>query len=209
MQIRTLVLFFALLLPAMPALAKNQPSSLSLLSSAEKSYYDQIFGYTMDNMEGGQKYDWASYGGHGTIHVDKIFTSKSGYPCRTYSETFTVQSQDGAYAGTACKRQGKDGWCRLKPGNANTCAMEDKSFMFSMPSISTPTIGKVGNPLEGVSMPSAPDININTNISGPDAPKSNRPAGEGFATSVTSGAGEAAGSAAASGLGWFAKTFGR
>ncbi|MBY0407642.1 MAG: hypothetical protein K2Q01_08110, partial [Rickettsiales bacterium] len=141
-------LFIALLLIAAPALAKTAPSSLSLLSDAEKSYYDQIFGYSMDNLQAGQKYDWKSYSGQGSIVVQDIFVSKSGYPCRGYAETFTVQAQDGAYRGIACKRQGKDGWCRLKPGNANTCAMEDRGFMFSMPSMpgGSVSIGGVGSP---------------------------------------------------------------
>lgn len=205
----TTVLFLAVVLAASPALARAQPSSLSLLSDAEKSYYDQIFGYTMDHVEGGRRYDWGSYSGRGTIHVDAVFLSKSGYPCRTYAETFTVQEIPGAYQGTACKRQGKDGWCRLKPGDANTCAMEDRSFMFSMPSMSLPdvSIGPVGNPLAGVNAPSAPQVNTQVNM--PDAPKASRPTGEDFATAVTGNAGRAAGSAASNGLSWFAKTFGR
>lgn len=200
---------FALLAVA-PAHAKSQASSLSLLSDAERSYYDQIFGYTMDNTEAGKRYEWASYSGHGSIHVDDIFVSKSGYPCRPYSETFKVQDIDGAYRGIACKRQGKDGWCRLKPNNANTCAMEDKSFMFSMPSLSGPnvTIGTVGNPLDGINSPTAPTVNTNVNVNAPNAPKTDT-AGADYATSVTGNAGKAAGAVASNGLGWFAKTFGR
>lgn len=209
MKTRTPVLFLVALLFAFPAFAKGQASSLSLLTDAERSYYDQIFGYTMDNTAAGQKFDWASYSGHGSIHVEEVFVSKSGYPCRPYSETFNVQKIDGAYKGIACKRQGKEGWCRLKPGNANTCAMEDRSFMFAMPSMSMPnvTIGAVGNPLDGVSAPSAPQINGPAidpgNAKAPDT------AGADYATTVTSNAGKAAGSAASNGLGWFAKTFGR
>jgi hypothetical protein len=209
---RTTALFLCALALPLPALASGKavPSSLSQLSDAERSYYDQIFGYTMDNINGGQTYSWASYSGNGTIHVQEVFMSKSGYPCRDYSETFKVQGIDGAYHGTACKRQGKDGWCRLKPGNANTCAMEDPSFMFSMPSMSLPdvNVGPVGNPLAGVNTPSVPSINTNVNIDKPKGPKMDN-AGSDFATSVTGNAGKAAGSAASNGISWFGKTFGR
>ncbi len=208
MKIRTAALIFALAAPT--AAHAAQSSSLSLLSDAERDYYDQIFGYAMDNTTAGENYHWASYSGQGDIHVDAVFVSKSGVPCRPYSETFTVQNVGGSYHGTACKRQGADGWCRLKPTNANTCAMEDRNFMFSMPSLSTPDVhvGSVANPLAGASTPSITGPNVNTPHV--DAPKGHSDGtGSDFATSVTGNAGKAAGSAAANGLSWFAKTFGR
>jgi len=211
MKIKIAALFLVLFLAASPALAKNQPSSLSLLSNAERSYYDQIFGYTMDNTPAGDRRQWTSYGGNGSIHVDEIFLSKSGSPCRNYSEIFKVQNVDGAYHGTACKRQGKDGWCRLKPGNANTCAMEDPGFMFSMPTMSSGpdiSIGAVGNPLQGINAPSAPTFATDFKTDTPQGKKSDG-AGADYATTVTGNAGKAAGAAASNGISWFAKTFGR
>ena len=207
MKMRTTALFLILLI-ASPSAYAAQASSLSLLSNAERDYYEQIFGYTMDNTAAGENYQWKSYSGQGDIHVDAIFISKSGTPCRPYSETFTVQNIDGAYHGTACKRQGADGWCRLKPGNANTCAMEDHNFMFAMPTMQTPNvhIGSVGNPFADTSLPSAPGVN---------APRVDMPhaktdtSGSDFASTVTGNAGKAAGTAASNGLSWFAKTFGR
>lgn len=205
MKQRTTALILAFCISS-PAYA-GQVSSLSLLSDAERSYYEQIFAYTMDNTAAGESYHWASYSGAGDIHVDAPFASKSGTTCRPYSETFTVQNTPGAYHGTACKRQGRDGWCRLKPGNANTCAMEDPAFMFSMPSLSVPTvnIGNVENPVQGVNAPQAPQF-VTPQVDKPKAPNTG---GSSFADSVTGNAGKAAGSAAASGLSWFAKTFGR
>ncbi|NBO18232.1 MAG: hypothetical protein EBV03_03215 [Proteobacteria bacterium] len=208
----TTALFSLLLLPA-AALAKAEPSSLSILSEAEKSYYEQIFAYTMDNIQAGQKYEWKTHSGAGIIHVSDVFTSKSGVPCRNYSETFNVQNRAGAYQGVACKRQGTEGWCRLKPGNAHTCAMEDRSYLFSMPSMTVPgsNIGAVGSPVGGGTGGGGggDESGANTpNIDTPNAPKGEVTAQD-YANGVTGNAGKAAGSAASNGLSWFTKTFGR
>jgi hypothetical protein len=206
--------FILLVCTPFAAFAKAEPSSLIALSSAERSYYRQVFDYTMDNVEAGHKYEWKTYSGNGNIHVDEVFVSKSKVPCRNYSETFRVQNVPGAYQGVACKRIGADGWCRLKPSNAHTCAMEDPGFMFAMPSIGLPNtnIGKVGSPVPGsanFSSPNMPDVNMpNMNVERPKMP-SQKKASNSFADSVTSGAGEAAGKAASGGFGWFFKTFGR
>lgn len=212
----TTALFSLLLLLPAPAFAKAEPSSLSRLTSAEKSYYEQIFAYTMDNIQPGQKYEWKTYSGNGIIHVSDVFTSKSGVPCRNYSETFNVQARAGAYQGIACKRQGKEGWCRLKPGNAQTCAMEDPSFLFTMPSMAIPgsAIGAVGSGPSGsagaggsASGPDMPGMN-SPNIETPNAPKGEVTAQD-YANGVTGNAGKAAGSAASNGISWFTRAFGR
>lgn len=192
--------------------AKAQPSSLLALSSAEKSYYQQIFTYTMDHMDAGTKYEWKTHSAAGVIHVDEVFTSKSRVPCRHYSETFNVQGMAGAYQGVSCKRIGSDGWCRLKPSNAHTCAMEDPAFMFAMPSMKVPgvNIGAVGNPADGMTFSAEmPAVNgPNLNFDRPKVPDGKK-ASNGFADTVTGSAGKAAGEAATSGFGWFFKTFGR
>jgi hypothetical protein len=205
-----IALFLAFAFAGLPAHAKETPSSLSLLSDAEKSYYEQIFGYSMDNLAGGQRYTWKSYSGFGSIVVEDVFISKSGYPCRGYAETYNVQNQEGAYRGIACKRQGKEGWCKLKPGNAKTCAMEDRRFMFSMPSmpVGSVGIGEVGAPPQssGVSSPDFPTVN--TRVDMPQT-SSEAPTGKSYSDTITGNAGKAAGNAAASGISWFSDTFGR
>lgn len=203
----TLLLIF-LLLPGLAA-AAAQPSSLSALSDAERSYYDQIFGYTMENLQPGDKYEWKTYSGNGVIHVSEVFTSKSGSACRNYTETFAVQNVPGAYQGVACRRRGEEGWCRLKPGNAHTCAMEDRGFMFSMPSMSVPNspIGAVGMP--DVSAPNVSGPTITTpNVEAPKMPSKEK-ASQSYADTVTGSAGKAAGSFAGSSVSWFTRTFGR
>lgn len=195
------------------AAAPAEPSSLSKLSSAEKTYYSQIFAYTMDNIEAGRRFEWKTHSGSGNIHVEKTFISKSGVPCRNYAETFQVQDVRGAYQGVACKRQGKEGWCRLKPSNAHTCAMEDPGYMFSMPSIGLPAGGGGAQKQAGggvnINPPSAPNMSgPNVDVEAPKMPESDNPAKD-YSDSLTGGAGRAAGDAASAGIGWFSSTFGR
>lgn len=201
------LILFACFAP-FPALAAN-PSSLSALSDHEKTYYEKIFAYTMDNVAGGQKFQWATHSGQGTIAVEEMFVSKSGVPCRRYFEQFKVQQVDGALKGVACKRQGKEGWCRLKPSNAYTCAMEDPAYMFSMPSINAPdmSIGPVGNPFAGASVNTNINTDINTNVDVDGAKPNTDHIGQDLAGGVTGNAGKAAGSAVGSGISWFTKTF--
>ena len=81
------------------------------------------------HLRAGSTYDWASYE-RGGIGVGKLFVSKSGSNCRDFTENYTVQGQAATDRGIACKRSGKDGWCKLREGNATTCAMEGPSNMF-------------------------------------------------------------------------------
>jgi hypothetical protein len=191
-----------------PGALAAAPSSLVALDDAERTYYAQIFTYTMDNVAGGQKFQWNTHSGGGTIAVEEVFISKSGVPCRRYFEQFKVHQVDGALKGVACKRQGDDGWCRLKPTNAYTCAMEDPAYLFTMPSISGPemTVGPVGNPFDGVNTNPNVNPNINTNVD-VEMPKTKEITGQDIAGGVTGNAGKAAGSAVGNSIGWFTKTF--
>jgi hypothetical protein len=107
------------------------PSPLSQLPAAEHDYYTQIFDYTMFTVKSGGHYDWKSTSGNGSIALsDDAFTSKSNSVCRHFSETFTILGQSGGNQGVACKRSGRDGWCKLKPGYAQTCALEEPASLF-------------------------------------------------------------------------------
>ena len=142
-----------LLFIASPSLAAEvQP--LALLADAEQSYYTQIFDYTMDNIKPDGHFDWASYSGKGSIAPDKSFVSKSGAVCRNFTETYNVQGHAGGDKGIGCKRVGKDGWCKLKEGNALTCALEHPSYLSGL--------GGTGGVNGGVNT----DININVNSGG-------------------------------------------
>jgi hypothetical protein len=94
------------------------------LSEAEIVYYRQVFDYTMSVTKPGEHYDWQSYSGKGSISPDKPFVSKSGATCRNFLEHYTIGTSNASAEGVACKREGKDGWCRLKQTDALTCVME-------------------------------------------------------------------------------------
>lgn len=99
-------------------------STLGELTNPEKEYYEQVFSYAMAAIQPGKHYDWKSYSGGGKITVDKVFTSKSGATCRKFQETFIINNHEGKNEGVGCKREGRDGWCKLKSTDALTCAME-------------------------------------------------------------------------------------
>ena len=202
-----LLLFFSFApLQALAADAAQAPG----LSSAEQSYYEKVFYYTMDNVQPGQKFDWASYSGKGTINVDAPFVSKSGSTCRNFSETYTVQGKEGAGKGVACKRGGEEGWCKLKTDNALTCAMEGPPSLFTgatgiaLPNVDVPGVNVSGNVNVGGIAPTT-NPNLNPGIDAP-AP-GHKPTGQGVADSVTSAAGSVAGPAAGGAISWFGKTF--
>ena len=99
-------------------------ASFSALSDAEKAYYEKMFDYSMDMMRPGQGYDWQTYGGKGKITAGEPFVSKSNVHCRPFDEVFYAGETPYRYEGIACKRQGREGWCRLKKTDALTCALE-------------------------------------------------------------------------------------
>jgi len=197
-----------LLLTASPCLAAAS-SPLALLASPEQSYYEKVFVYTMEVTKPGEKYDWAGYTGKGSISVEAPFVSKSGATCRNFSETFTVQGQPGNGKGIGCKRAGAEGWCKLKPGNALTCAMEQPANMFgdfSFGSLTAPSVSAPNVTVPGVNTTiNAPNINA-PSMPHAEVKKADNPTAS-AADTITSGAGQAAGSAASNGIKWFGKTF--
>ena len=199
-----------LLLPAATSYAA-QMSPLALLADAEKTYYENIFDYSMVTVQPNQKYDWASYSGKGTITLGDTFISKSGATCRNFHETFIVQGHNGIDQGVGCKRRGKDGWCKLDLNKAKTCSFEDTSRMFGgvgidTPNINTPTIGAINTPtLGGTGSNTISAPNVNTDINSPVAKKD--VTAKNYTDSVTGNAGKAADSAASNGLNWFKDTF--
>ena len=97
---------------------------IASLSDVEQAYYQQVFDYTMTAIPAGESYTWEGYNGKGTISVSKVFQSNMGSTCRSFSEVYTSNGVESSAQGTSCKREGKDGWCRLQRGDAATCAME-------------------------------------------------------------------------------------
>jgi hypothetical protein len=97
------------------------------LSNAEVNYRTKMFDYAMDNVAANQKYTWTSPSARATIVVEDFYTSKSKADCRKYTEEYIVGKEQFTTIGTACRRSGDNGWCRIPPGGAETCALESPS----------------------------------------------------------------------------------
>lgn len=95
------------------------------LSDAEQEYYEKVFDYAMGTVKPGETYKWESYGGKGEIAPGENFVSKSKAVCRNFTESYAIGGKQGKADGIACRREGREGWCRLKEGNALTCALEE------------------------------------------------------------------------------------
>jgi hypothetical protein len=185
-------------------LHKDNPNRPGL-PQVEQSYYEQVFDYTMDNIPAGSHFDWQTYDANGSISIDKAFISPSGYTCRSFAESYTVGGHAQGDTGYACKRVGREGWCKLAPTNALTCAMENPSYHVSIPGMN-------------VAAPNAPGVNMNApNMPGASMdismPQRNKtygdkdPSATEAANTITGTAGNAAGYVARNAGGWFSSLF--
>lgn len=210
---RSLVLSLILTCICLPALAvQPQPQlSFSQLTRVEKSYYEQVFNYTMDTTKPNETYEWKSYRTSGAILVGEPYVANSGSTCRNYIERITIQNVTGEDEGVSCKRQGREGWCKLKAHNALTCAMEKPADFFnvSMPSLNgrlpEMSINAGGIPSGGGNV-AAPDPSMPRGV---DAPRAPDVSGAGYADTVTGAAGAAAGPVTRTLKSWFGENFGR
>jgi len=97
---------------------------LAAMPDADRQYYLDTFDYAMLNLKPGEKQDWASGDNSGYFTVEIPFVHGDTI-CRNYREVvvsrplYSISSE-----GVGCKRVGRDGWCRLKKGDALTCALE-------------------------------------------------------------------------------------
>lgn len=132
-QMRLFFITLSLLTLSSPLFAAEpispRASIYARMDEEEKKYYNQIFSYAMSTLKAKESYPWKTYGASGSIHADAMFASQQGYTCRPFSENITVRGEPAETAGIACARQGRPGWCRLKEGNALTCAMEPPQDM--------------------------------------------------------------------------------
>jgi hypothetical protein len=194
-----------------PALVHASPRP-GELSQVEKEYYIQLFDYAMANSLEGAPYPWQSSDiNRGEIIAGKAFTSKSSATCRPFTERFTVGGYSGAFEGIACRREGAEGWCRLKTGDALTCALERPADIanFQFPGMSygganvSVNVPAGGSGVGQVGAPSAP-----ASPAPFDAPQGgNKKPGEGYADTVTGTAGRVAGPATGGAINWFNETF--
>lgn len=138
MRIIIILILVLALFWAWPKIFDDTPSTippdspLAQLSNVEKQYYQQIFDYTMEAVKPGGSYGWESAGNSGTISVSKNFLSKSGSNCRIFNERFFINGVEGNDSGVGCKREGREGWCRLRKQDALTCAMENPGGIFGL-----------------------------------------------------------------------------
>jgi hypothetical protein len=103
----------------------------SPLSDVEQDYYDTIFAYTMQNVAADQSYHWQVGRSSGDITVGQTFVSKSRAFCRSYAESYIINGLKGTAQGYACRRSGDEdspSWCKLREGDALTCAMEHRGL---------------------------------------------------------------------------------
>lgn len=101
------------------------PSPADSLAGEQRIYYLRIFNYVMENNTDNKPYEWKTGAAKGSIRVSKQYTSKSKALCRNFSESFFIDGETKKYEGAACKRDENKGWCRLRNGDAHTCALEE------------------------------------------------------------------------------------
>ncbi len=132
---------------------------------AEISYREKSFDYSMDNLKSGQFHDWAVAGVNGRIAAGDLYTSKQKISCRNYVEVSRTHEAQKVESGIACKRADKSGWCRVKIGDPESCALENtesalaKRLRFSI---------MQGN--QTIDNATGKHVNINSNNLTPSAP---------------------------------------
>mgnify|MGYP001591778159 FL=1 len=119
--------FLFLLLLALPAFAEDSNiTTENELTGKQRIYYIRVFNYTMDNIKANESFHWDAIPNKGDIHVGEEYISKSKALCRDFTETFEINKKAEKRSGTACKRDGNNGWCKLKnTDKASTCALEE------------------------------------------------------------------------------------
>lgn len=120
-----LLCLFFLLLPINVWAIVTNAAPTSKLDGKQRDYYLRVFNYVMDNIKNDEPYHWESNKEKGDIRVGEEYISKSKSLCRNFTETFVIDNQSGKSEGAACKRDGNNGWCRLKNTDAHTCALEE------------------------------------------------------------------------------------
>jgi len=93
-------------------------------TDSEIEYLEKSFDYAMDNMKQGEYLDWSAAAVNGRISVGNVYQSKQKATCRNYIEIARTYEAQKVESGIACKRTSKDGWCRLKVNDAESCALE-------------------------------------------------------------------------------------
>lgn len=114
----------ALLLIPLPAFAELRGEPFSTLDQVDRDYYARSFSYAMAAVKDGETHAWKGNGGSGSITPGERFKAPSGVTCRGFAETYVISGQSGNNQGFGCKRDEREGWCKLKEGDMLSCAFE-------------------------------------------------------------------------------------
>jgi hypothetical protein len=163
----------------------KQASVVRAFNSAEIEYLEKSFDHAMDNLKPGEFLDWSAAGVNGRISAGDEYHSQRKAQCRPYIEVSRTYQAQKVESAVACKRAGKEGWCRIYGDNPQSCALEKpesvlvKQARFSIlqgeqvidaataaamgldPSAMMPEMPSVNAPeMPGVGMPGLPGIDI-------------------------------------------------
>lgn len=123
----------------------SKPNPFTLLNDAEQDYYLKSFDYALDTLKNDAIYEWRTATSEGAIRAGKRFVSKSNATCRSFSETYSLSGISGKMSGFGCKREGKDGWCKLREGNMLSCAFESPQTVFDFIEQKAGKASEIGN----------------------------------------------------------------
>jgi len=109
----------------------KKPQVERAFTAAEIDYLEKTFDYAMETLGEGEYLDWSAAGVNGRISVSKQFDSSRGAQCRKYVEVARTYKAQKVESALACKRSGKDGWCRVYGENPPSCALEVQESMLA------------------------------------------------------------------------------
>ena len=127
----SLGLFLLLLVWLLNKPIERQAREFRGFSAPELQYLERTFDYAMDNLPASKHYDWQTSSVTGRIAASEPFESQAKSICRAYTEVYVTSKRQGLTKGYGCKRQGKDGWCRLDAQDVQSCALEDLEWSVS------------------------------------------------------------------------------
>jgi hypothetical protein len=123
----------------------TKPNPFAHLNDAEREYYDKSFDYALETLKDDGVYEWRTATANGVIRAGKRFISKSKSTCRSFSESYTLGKYSGGMKGFGCKREGKDGWCKLRESSMLSCAFEPPQTVFDFIEQKAGNASEIGN----------------------------------------------------------------
>lgn len=93
---------------------------MAAMTPEERSYYSQIFYWTMNKGAPGKPVEWSNMNTYGTLTPDVVFINGRGHGCRKFTEVLKVHEVEQTLHGTACQKPG-GAWCKLPPNATPAC----------------------------------------------------------------------------------------